>query len=71
MNSEKKMRRAHRNELLRARGRLDEIRDALDKAYLCFNDSADPELTDACIYEINALRTRYDHVLRHIKSIQT
>ena len=71
MNSEKKMRKAHRNELLRARGRLEEIRAELDKAYLCFNDSVDPELTDACIYEINALRTRYDHVLRHIKSIQT
>ena len=71
MNSEKKLRRAHHSELQRARARLGEIRDALDTAYLCFNDSADPELTDACIYEINALRTRYDHVIRHIKSIQT
>lgn len=71
MNADKRLRRTRRAELLRAQSQLGEIRDGLERAYLCFNRSSDPELTDACIYEINALRARYDHVLRHIKSMQT
>ena len=70
MNAEKRRRRTRKAELLRSQTQLREIRDGLDRAYLCFNRSSDPELTDACIYEINALRARYDHVLRHIKAIQ-
>lgn len=66
--TEKKTRR---NELIRAQGELRGIRDQLERAYLFFDRSSDPELTDACIYEINALRARYDHAIRNIKAIQT
>ena len=32
----------------------------LAAAYSCFNNTSDPELAEAYIYEINALRARYD-----------
>ena len=69
MKTEKKLRRLQKTEMLHAQTRLAEIRTALDAAYSCFDMSADPELTDACIYEISALRSRYNSAIRQIKSI--
>lgn len=60
--------RVQRVELKLAGAELAEIRQSLDKAYECFNSTSDPELTDACIFEINALRARYDHALRVVKN---
>lgn len=70
LSSKRKRSRLYRAELLRAQTRLEEIRFALNGAYSCFDDVADPELTDACIYEINALRAHYNNALREIRSIR-
>jgi len=43
------------------------IRNALSGAYSFFNNTDDPGLTEAGIYEINALRARYDSALRSVK----
>ena len=67
MNSKRKSSRLYRAELLRAKASLEEIRFALHDAYSCFDRIADPELTDACIYEINALRARYNNELRALR----
>ena len=67
--SKRKQTRARKTELSRALSEMRAIRDNLDKAYACFNDSADPGLTEASIFEINALRAHYDHALRGIKTI--
>ena len=69
LNSKRKLNRLRQAELLRAEKRLAEIRGALCDAYSCFDAIADPELTDACIFEINALRARYNNEIRQIKSI--
>ncbi|HHU23351.1 MAG TPA: DUF2508 family protein [Clostridiales bacterium] len=53
--------------LRRAAEELGGIRMSLAAAYSCFNNTSDPELAEAYIYEINALRARYDHALRVIK----
>ena len=40
---------------------------ALREAYDRFNYVSEPELIDACVYEINALKARCDYLLRCIK----
>ena len=62
---EAKIRKA---ELSRANAELDQIRSDLNRAWSIFNNTSDPSLTDACIFEINALRAKYDHVLKAIRS---
>lgn len=56
-------------EIKKAETELDGIRTELGEAYRLFNATADPALLDACIYEINALHSRYDHALKGIKSL--
>ncbi len=46
---------------------LSETRFALAQAYSRFNAVSEPELVDACVYEINAVLSRYDFLLRQIK----
>lgn len=42
---------------------------ALRDAYEKFNQVSEPELVDACVYEINALKARYSYLLRRYKEI--
>ena len=44
---------------------------ALREAYDRFNYVSEPELIDACVYEINALKARCDYLLRCIKERNT
>jgi hypothetical protein len=49
---------------------FDELTDArvsLSQAYVRFNNTVEPELIDACVFEINALQSRYNYLLRTIK----
>jgi len=48
-------------------GELSAVRTDLGDAYGRFNVTVEPELVDACIYEINAIQARYDYLLRQIK----
>ena len=40
---------------------------ALREAYEKFNYVSEPELVEACVYEISALKARYNYLLRRIK----
>ena len=40
----------------------------LAQAYVEFNTIAEPGLVDACVYEINAQRSKYDYLIREIKA---
>ena len=62
--------RAVQRELRRSVEELDEIRDQLGEAYAHFNSISDPDLLDACIYQINALCSKYDYALRYAKGIE-
>ena len=54
-------------ELRRELGRTAQaLRSAHDK----FNYVSEPEMVDACIYEINALQSRYSYLLRCIKGAE-
>lgn len=47
---------------------LSETRFALSQAYNRFNAVCEPELVDSCVYEINAVLSRYNYLLRQIKA---
>ena len=69
------MRKIHRFRRAAARGdsmqellgELSELRGALEAAYMRFDAAIEPELVDACVYEINAAQSRYNYQLRLIK----
>ena len=69
------MRKIHRFRPTAARGdnmqelfdELSELRGALAAAYMRFDAATEPELVDACVYEINAAQSRYNYQLRLIK----
>ena len=46
-----------------------QTRVLLNQAYAQFNLHSDPDLVDACVYEINALRSRYSYLVRQVKRL--
>jgi len=46
---------------------LNALRAALSAAYTRFDTTTEPELVDACVYEINAAQSRYNYQIRLIK----
>ena len=57
MSSQRKQQRAHRAEVQRVR------------AYNEFDNITDPLLMEACIYEINALRAKYNCAVHDLKNL--
>ena len=48
---------------------MKQTRDQLNYAYSQFNLYCDPDLVDACVYEINALQSRYSYFVRQMKQL--
>ncbi len=48
---------------------MKQTRDQLNYAYAQFNLYSDPDLVDACVYEINALQSRYSYYVRQVKQL--
>ena len=46
-----------------------QTRVQLNQAYAQFNLHSDLDLVDACVYEINALRSRYSYLVRQVKRL--
>ena len=46
---------------------MKQTRNQLNFAYAQFNTYSDPDLVDACVYEINALQSRYSYFVRQMK----
>ena len=57
--------------LLELKTSLQETQTALSHAYTAFDYASDPELTEACIYEIQSLQARMNYLLRQIKDFET
>ena len=66
-NAEKRAAKARKKDCDRAVCEIDAIRGSLDEAYSHFNDATDTDALDACIYEISALRSRYNTALKHYR----
>ncbi len=58
---------AERQEILEA---MRQTREELHWARACFNDAKEPELVEACVFEMNALQARYSYLLRLAKEMQ-
>jgi len=43
------------------------VNQAMKAAYESFNWADDPDLIDACVFEINACKARYNYLLRRMK----
>lgn len=48
---------------------LADIRSQLKCAYAAFDNTTDCDMMDACIYEINALKSRYNSAVVNAKNI--
>jgi hypothetical protein len=46
---------------------INEVKAMLIRAFHTFNDSLEPELVEASVYEINALQSKHAYLLRKIK----
>lgn len=62
-------RRELRERRAAAEQELADIRAGLDAAWSAFNHTADPELLEASILEISALRSKYSRTLRALKAV--
>lgn len=49
---------------------LEETRLLMAQAYLGFNNTADDDLVESYIYEIQSLRSRYSYLLRQRKALE-
>lgn len=56
--------------LLELKTSLQDTQSALNHAYAAFDYTSDPELTEACIYEIRALQARMNYLVRRIKEME-
>ena len=56
--------------LLELKTSLRQTQTALDHAHAAFDYTSDPELTEACIYEIRSLQARMNYLLRQIKELE-
>ena len=60
--------KAHKAEVKKAVEELDSIRNQLGEVYVKFNNMTDPSALDACIYEMSALKAKYNYAVRNLKS---
>ena len=66
--SKRKQRKAREAEYRKALEELGDVRIQLDDTYNRFNAVSDSAALDACIYEISALKSKYNCAVRAIKS---
>ena len=45
------------------------IRSELQCAYSVFNSVTDPDIMDACIFEISALKSRYNYAVNNVRQL--
>lgn len=69
MSREKKLRKRRSAELKKAAEEVRGIRVELEQAVNVFDHMIDPNRMDACIYEINALRARYNCAVRELRQL--
>jgi len=55
-------------ELTALKAALEAAREDLFLAYQDFDHAVDPELVEACVYQINAVKARCNYLIRSIKA---
>lgn len=67
--TKRKERRRLRAERKRMTTEMHTIRRELEQSYMRFDELSDPMQLDACIYEINALRAKYNCAMHDLRSL--
>lgn len=67
MQESKRERKLRQREQEMAKAEIGELRDRLFDAYAFFDRTTDPDVLEACVYEINALRSRYNTAFKHYR----
>ena len=57
--------------LLELKQSLQHTQSELNLAYNAFDYASDPDLTESCIFEIQALQSRMNYLVRQIKEQET
>lgn len=69
MSKRSKQLKIMKAEYQKALEELNSVRVSLGDAYARFDNITDPYIMDACIFEISALKSRYDCAVRNVKSL--
>ena len=70
MASAKKELKRKKAEYSRRVEELSGIRSQLSCAYAAFDNVTDPDMMDVCIFEIHALRSRYNYALINLRRME-
>lgn len=63
----RKQEKQRREELSLCAQEISALKSELNDAYARFSDTRDSDSLDACIFEIGALRCRYNSAIKHYK----
>lgn len=69
LNMTRKEEKRLKAEYNRRLNELNDIRLQLRRAYAAFDNTTDCDMMDACIYEINALKSRYNSAVLNVKNL--
>ena len=69
MSASKKSAKLKKAEYRRRIDELNAIRSKLQCAYSAFDNGTDPTIMDACIFEISALKSRYNYAVKGIREL--
>ena len=69
MSKRSRAAREKRAENAKAQAELGEVRRSLGEAYRQFDAVTDDASMDVCIFEISALRSKYNCAVRNLKSL--
>ena len=69
LNMTRKEEKRLKAEYNRRLNELNDIRLQLRRAYAAFDNTTDCDMMDACIYEINALKSRYNSAVVNVKNL--
>ena len=69
MSKRSRAAREKREEIAKAQAELGEVRRSLGEAYRQFDAVTDDASMDGCIFEISALRSKYNCAVRNLKSL--
>ena len=69
MSKRSRAAREKREEIAKAQAEVGEVRRSLGEAYRQFDVVTDDASMDVCIFEISALRSKYNCAVRNLKSL--
>ncbi len=68
MSKRSRQAKALRADIKKAVEEIDSVRTQLGETYNRFNNLTDPAQLDTCIFEISALKSKYNCAVRNLKS---